>query len=100
MPPARFAAIRSPEVSGVFGPFPGGRSNSFRPKPFRPVRGIALGIGVSPAEGSRLPDEVRQLVTRCLAGDQSAMLALVERFQGPVFGLCYRMLGQRQDAED
>jgi RNA polymerase sigma-70 factor (ECF subfamily) len=29
-----------------------------------------------------------------------AMLALVERYQGQVFGLCYRMLGQRQDAED
>jgi RNA polymerase sigma-70 factor (ECF subfamily) len=42
----------------------------------------------------------KQLVRRCLAGDQQAMLALVERFQGPVFGLCYRMLGQRQDAED
>ena len=25
---------------------------------------------------------------------------LVERFRGQVFGLCYRMLGQRQDAED
>jgi RNA polymerase sigma-70 factor (ECF subfamily) len=39
-------------------------------------------------------------VKRCLAGDQRAMLLLVERFQGQVFGLCYRMLGQRQDAED
>jgi RNA polymerase sigma-70 factor (ECF subfamily) len=28
------------------------------------------------------------------------MLALVDRYQGQVFGLCYRMLGQRQDAED
>ena len=28
------------------------------------------------------------------------MLAIVERFQGQVFGLCLRMLGQRQDAED
>ena len=28
------------------------------------------------------------------------MLALVERYQGQVFGLCYRMLAQRQDAED
>jgi RNA polymerase sigma-70 factor (ECF subfamily) len=28
------------------------------------------------------------------------MLALVNRYQGQVFGLCYRMLGQRQDAED
>lgn len=44
--------------------------------------------------------EVRALVQRCLAGDQTAMLALVDRYQGQVFGLCYRMLGQRQDAED
>lgn len=28
------------------------------------------------------------------------MTHLVERFRGQVFGLCYRMLGQRQDAED
>jgi len=41
-----------------------------------------------------------RLVGQCLAGDQRSMLALVERFQGQVFGLCYRMLGQRQDAED
>jgi RNA polymerase sigma-70 factor (ECF subfamily) len=40
------------------------------------------------------------LVRTCLAGDQVAMLGLVERFRGQVFGLCYRMLGQRQDAED
>jgi RNA polymerase sigma-70 factor, ECF subfamily len=47
-----------------------------------------------------LADEVRALVQRSLAGDQTAMLALVDRYQGQVFGLCYRMLGQRQDAED
>jgi len=45
-------------------------------------------------------DELRSLVSQCLAGSQSAMLTLVERFRGQVFGLCYRMLGQRQDAED
>lgn len=45
-------------------------------------------------------DELRPLVRQCVAGDQSAMIALVERFRGQVFGLCYRMLGQRQDAED
>lgn len=45
-------------------------------------------------------DELRPLIRRCLTGDQGAMLALVERFRGQVFGLCYRMLGQRQDAED
>ncbi len=47
-----------------------------------------------------MADEVRSLIERSLAGDQAAMLALVELYQGQVFGLCYRMLGQRQDAED
>ena len=44
--------------------------------------------------------DIRDVVRRCLHGDQLAMLALVEHYQGQVFGLCYRMLGQRQDAED
>jgi len=48
----------------------------------------------------RSSSDLRTLVKRCLAGDQAAMIALVERFQGQVLGLCYRMLGQRQDAED
>jgi RNA polymerase sigma-70 factor (ECF subfamily) len=46
------------------------------------------------------PSDLQSLVGKCLTGDQAAMLALVERFRGQVFGLCYRMLGQRQDAED
>lgn len=50
--------------------------------------------------GGRLSDDVRQLIARCLGCDESAMLELVERFRGQVFGLCYRMLNQRQDAED
>ncbi|MCA9121306.1 MAG: RNA polymerase sigma factor [Planctomycetaceae bacterium] len=45
-------------------------------------------------------EDLRLLVNRCLQGEQNAMLALVERFQGPVFGLCFRMLGNREDAED
>ena len=40
------------------------------------------------------------LVQRCLAGEESGMRALVERFQGLVFGLCFRMLNHREDAED
>jgi RNA polymerase sigma-70 factor (ECF subfamily) len=52
------------------------------------------------AEGIPLSDELRQLIRRCLAGNQAAMLDLVERFRGQVFGLCYRMLGHREDAED
>ena len=47
-----------------------------------------------------LADDLRKLVQRCLAGDQVAMIDLVERYQAAVFGFCYRMLGQRQDAED
>lgn len=49
---------------------------------------------------TNLPDEVRELVDSCLLGEQSAMAALVDHFGGQVFGLCYRMLGNRQDAED
>jgi RNA polymerase sigma-70 factor (ECF subfamily) len=47
-----------------------------------------------------LSDDLRKLVRLCLAGRQDAMLELVERYRGRVFGLCYRMLGHRQDAED
>jgi RNA polymerase sigma-70 factor (ECF subfamily) len=48
----------------------------------------------------RSEGDLQSLVRQCLAGNQSAMLALVEQFRGRVFGLCYRMLGQREDAED
>ena len=52
------------------------------------------------AEDAPLTDDLRQLIRCCLAGDQQAMVDLVNRFRGQVFGLCYRMLGHRQDAED
>ena len=45
-------------------------------------------------------DDIRQLVDRALTGDQHAMVQIVERYNQRVFGLCYRMLGQREDAED
>ncbi|HJT36434.1 MAG TPA: sigma-70 family RNA polymerase sigma factor [Pirellulales bacterium] len=47
-----------------------------------------------------MPDDVPELVRRCLSGDEAAMAELIDRFRGQVFGLCYRMLGHRQDAED
>jgi RNA polymerase sigma-70 factor (ECF subfamily) len=47
-----------------------------------------------------LADDVRNLVARCLNGEAAAVVELVDHFRGQVFGLCYRMLGHRQDAED
>jgi RNA polymerase sigma-70 factor (ECF subfamily) len=47
-----------------------------------------------------LSDDVRELVGRCRQGDQAAMVELVDLYRGQVFGLCYRMLRHRQDAED
>ena len=44
--------------------------------------------------------ELSTLVNRCLNGDQTSFSRLVDRFRGQVYGLCYRMLGQREDAED
>lgn len=47
-----------------------------------------------------MPDDDGELVRRSLSGEEPAMAELVDRFRGQVFGLCYRMLGHRQDAED
>ncbi|MCH2180504.1 MAG: RNA polymerase sigma factor [Mariniblastus sp.] len=47
-----------------------------------------------------MADELSILVNRCLTGHQPSFQTLVERFRGQVFGLCFRMLGQREDAED
>ena len=48
----------------------------------------------------QLRDEFRELVRQCLAGQQAAFLELVHQFRGRVYGLCFRMLGHREDAED
>ncbi len=47
-----------------------------------------------------MPEELRELIERCLGGDDRAVAALIDRFGQQVFALCYRMLGHRQDAED
>src|SRR5215469_13049191 len=54
-----------------------------------------------PAVGKRemLMDDPA-LVEALRAGDPQAPRLLIERYQGVVFGLCYRMMGHRQDAED
>lgn len=42
----------------------------------------------------------RELVSRCRAGDADAIRLLVETYQGLVYGLCYRFVHHRHDAED
>jgi RNA polymerase sigma-70 factor (ECF subfamily) len=42
----------------------------------------------------------RALVGALQAGDPQALRLLIDRFQGVIFGLCYRMMGHRHDAED
>ena len=42
----------------------------------------------------------RQIIEAVLEGDTLAFARLVERYQGPVFNLAFRMTGSRQDAED
>jgi RNA polymerase sigma-70 factor (ECF subfamily) len=45
-------------------------------------------------------DTDASMVRRALRGDPCAVRALVERFQPEVFGLCFRLVRHRQDAED
>lgn len=45
-------------------------------------------------------DSDHELVARCLAGDSNATEEFVRRFQRMLFSLCYRMLGNYEDAED
>jgi RNA polymerase sigma-70 factor (ECF subfamily) len=42
----------------------------------------------------------RALVEAIRSGDPDAPGRLIERYQGLIFGLCFRMLGHRHDAED
>jgi len=44
--------------------------------------------------------EEASLITRARSGDQVAFGQLVERYQVAVYNLCYRMLGQSEEAED
>lgn len=46
------------------------------------------------------PQDDRQLVDASRAGDPSAFEELVRRKTGKVFGLCCRILGNREDAKD
>lgn len=47
-----------------------------------------------------MPDIEMDWVYRAQKGDADAFTQLVEAFQRPVYNLCYRMLGNAEDAED
>ena len=49
---------------------------------------------------SEMPMDDAALVEALRSGDQQAPRLLIERYQGVVYGLCYRMLNHQQDAED
>ncbi len=56
--------------------------------------------GKAAGRSSEMPMDDPALVEALRARDPQAQRLFIERFQGVVFGLCYRMLNHRQDAED
>ncbi len=42
----------------------------------------------------------QDLITRARAGDETAFTGLVETYQTAIYNLCYRMLGEANEAED
>ncbi len=52
------------------------------------------------AAASSSPRTERDLLLSAQQGDQQAFAHIVQSYQRPVYNLCYRMLGNRQEAED
>lgn len=50
--------------------------------------------------GDTLSRDDLALVAALRSGEDSAARLLIERYHGLIFGLCLRMMGHRQDAED
>jgi RNA polymerase sigma factor (sigma-70 family) len=50
--------------------------------------------------GERISSTERELIERARAGDEVAFASLVSTHRTMLYALCYRILGQRQDAED
>jgi RNA polymerase sigma-70 factor (ECF subfamily) len=48
----------------------------------------------------KLTIDETDLLVQAQNGDDEAFTQLVERYQNPVYNLCYRMLGEAQEAED
>jgi RNA polymerase sigma-70 factor (ECF subfamily) len=68
-------------------------------------KGIACMRGTSVAEEPAVstsvnPTEEQVWLRRACAGDHRAFAQLVQAYQGPVYNLCYRALGNVEEAED
>ena len=68
--------------------------------------GIAPGKDAAAPEDARVAERVaeraaeRETVAACQRGDREAFDRLVQRYQREVYRLCYRYLGQHEDAND
>jgi len=58
-----------------------------------PAKGPPRAAGVSESDD-------KELVVRALDGEEAAYRELLERFRRPLFSLIYRMIGDREQAED
>jgi RNA polymerase sigma factor (sigma-70 family) len=61
---------------------------------------LSAAVGRVGSPSSETPMDDPALVEALRAGDPQAPRLLIEQYQGVVFGLCYRMMNHRQDAED
>ncbi|HWL94508.1 MAG TPA: sigma-70 family RNA polymerase sigma factor [Phycisphaerae bacterium] len=63
-------------------------------------RPIQLTDAVHPDSRAADPEDDAALIVACRAGEMRAYGLLVRRYQDRVFNLCWRMCGNRDDAED
>jgi RNA polymerase sigma-70 factor (ECF subfamily) len=61
---------------------------------------LSAAAGRAAKGGSEMPMDDLALIEALRAGDPEAPRLLIERYQGVIFGLCYRMMNHQQDAED
>jgi RNA polymerase sigma factor (sigma-70 family) len=61
---------------------------------------LRVAAGGAATGSSEMPMDDVALVEALRSGDSQAPRLLIERYQGVVYGLCYRMLHHQQDAED
>ena len=61
---------------------------------------LTAAAGRAARRSSEMPMDDPALVEALRSGDPQAPRLLIERYQGVVFGLCYRMMNHQQDAED